>query len=397
MKKLFGCIFDNKMKTNLTISLISITFFVALINLPVVLTSLQWLVGVLSPILVAMLLAYILNPIVIYFHNVVFKRFKNTKFKYGIAITATYIATLLLVILLFFSIIPQLISSIGILVDNFSLYIAQLEVTLGHFNSLEILKSIDLNEIIGSWGELIKNISAWIGGNLSDIVGASIGIGSSIFNFILSLALSVYMLIEKERVKQTMAKLFLGSIGKEKYTRVKTIASRTNELFKNFLSGNLLDAFIIGILNFIFMLIFGMEYAVLISFIAGVTNFIPTFGPFIGAVPNVFILLLVNPAHAIWFVIWTIVLQTLDGYVIKPILFGDATGLSPMWVFIAIVIGGNLLGIVGMIIGIPIVALLSSLINEKLESRLKNSTINLEEEFDELKSGSALDLKESSN
>ena len=133
-----------------------------------------------------------------------------------------------------------------------------------------------------------------------------------------------------------------------------------------------------GVANYLFMLIMGMPYALLITAIVAVTNLIPNFGPFIGAVPSVLILLLIDPWDALWFVVFTVVLQFLDGNVIKPLLFSDSTGLRPVWVLVAIIVGGGVMGIVGMLIGVPLFAIIFYLLNEWLETRLPERGFNLD-------------------
>ena len=224
-------------------------------------------------------------------------------------------------------------------------------------------------------------MSTWVVNDLlGGILDASYRVGTSVVNFLLSLVISVYILLDKDKLIKTYNKWSYLLISESVYNEHRDFLRRCNVVFKNYIGGNVADTIIIGVATFIFMLIMKMPYALLISTIAGITNLIPTFGPIIGAVPCLFILILVNPWHALWYLIFVIVIQMLDGNVIKPLLFSDSTGLSPLGVLLAIIIGGRLLGIVGMLLGIPVFALVSEIATHQIEKRLKAKGCDLDEE-----------------
>ena len=159
----------------------------------------------------------------------------------------------------------------------------------------------------------------------------------------------------------------------ETFNKCGDFMSRCNDILVRYISVDIVDGLIVGAVNFLFMLIMGMPYSVLISVIVGVTNLAPTFGPIIGAVLGSFILVLVNPWHALWFLVFTVVLQTVDGYILKPKLFGDSLGVSSLMILIAIVIGGRLFGVVGILLAIPFAAIIDftwkDFVIKKLEER----------------------------
>ena len=162
-------------------------------------------------------------------------------------------------------------------------------------------------------------------------------------------------------------------LGKAKTERVNTILNRGDTLMMVFLSSNLLDALLIGAANFVFLSIFKAPYVLLLTVFLGAFNFIPTFGPIISGVIASVVMLMVKPDLLIGFIIFTVVLQQIDGNVIKPLLFGDSTGLSPFWVLVSIVVGGRVFGVAGMLLGVPAFALLSSLYSEIVDKYDKRS------------------------
>ncbi len=176
--------------------------------------------------------------------------------------------------------------------------------------------------------------------------------------------MAVYALMDRHNLKRALQRLEIMLIGQEKAARVNSVLARGDYLMMNFLGSNLLDAVIIGVINFVFLGIVKAPYQLIMAIMLGVLNFIPTFGPIIGGVIGGLIVLLTKPSLLLGFLIFTLVLQQIDGNVIKPLLFGDSTGLSPFWVLVAIVVGGEIFGLPGMILGVPIVALGASVADE---------------------------------
>ena len=167
------------------------------------------------------------------------------------------------------------------------------------------------------------------------------------------------------------------------YTRMATFWSTCNDILKRYIAGDLLDGIIVGLVNWVFMVITGMSYSVLISLFVGVTNLAPTFGPIVGAIIGAFILVLVNPVHALIFLIFTVILQTLDGYVIKPKLFGNTLGVSAVWILVTLVVGGRMFGIGGIMLAIPFAAIFNFTYQnwiQKKEAALAEKADSSEEE-----------------
>ncbi len=195
-------------------------------------------------------------------------------------------------------------------------------------------------------------------------------------DFIIGFIVAIYLLISKEtfiaQTRKVMYAIFPKNVGKS----ILRVSARINSTLSGFLSGKLVDSFIIGTICFIVMRIFSWDFAVLISVIIGVTNIIPFFGPFFGAIPSALLLLMAAPKQVIPFVIFIIILQQVDGNIIGPKILGDSTGLSPFWVMFAIFVGGGLFGFAGMLLGVPIFAVVYELFREFVEYLLKKKKLS---------------------
>ena len=168
-----------------------------------------------------------------------------------------------------------------------------------------------------------------------------------------------------------MRRVTYALLSRDKADRVLRISRQANEVFSGFIAGKIIESAIIGMLCFAGMTIFRMQYALLISVVVGVTDVIPFFGPFIGAIPSIMILLIVDPWDALYFGIFVLALQQFDGNILGPKILGDSTGLSPIWVLVAIIVGGGLFGFAGMVVGVPTFAVLYALTREWVTDRLR--------------------------
>ena len=234
-----------------------------------------------------------------------------------------------------------------------------------------------------------KTIVTWIsdaGSNLTDFIQKTLlpeydnlasgiqagvmGMLSFFKNFFIGVVICVYFLNSKEYFAAQSKKLILVLFKEKRSEKLLTLARFTNLQFGKFINGKLIDSLIVGILCFIFMKIFGWHYALLISCIIGITNIIPFFGPFIGAIPSALLLAVVDPKEALYFCIFILILQQVDGNIIGPKILGETTGLSSFWVMFAILVGGGLFGFVGMILGIPIFAVIYAYLSKGVNKKL---------------------------
>ena len=196
-----------------------------------------------------------------------------------------------------------------------------------------------------------------------------------LYNLIIGYIIAIYILVDKEKFKAQSKKLLYTLFDYDRINIILENTRYTDKVFGGFFAGKLLDSLIIGIICFICMIIMGMPYSLIVSVIVGVTNIIPYFGPFIGAIPSAFLIFLVDPGKCLMFIVFIFVLQQIDGNIIGPNIFGSKTGLSSFWVLFSLLIFGGLFGMVGMLLGVPLFSILYSFINGVLKRRLKEKKL----------------------
>ena len=311
--------------------------------------------GYFLPVLLGCVLAYLMNPLAKLYERKLFRRVKKPNLGWSLSVALAFVTVVAFLLFLLGTLIPQLIDSVTTLVSNVDVYLATLKKLLERWG---LAKHVDLDSVLSSSGDVVSKIAAWLSKNLSNIVSASSKAGKGVANWVIALILSVYLLAAKDSLKLGVHRLARAAMSKPQLERTQQFLRRCDSILSRYITFSLLDALIIGFTNLIFMWIMGMQYAGLVSVVVGFTNLIPTFGPVIGAAIGGLILLLVKPVHALVFVIFTLVLQTIDGYVIKPRLFGNSLGVSGLLILVAIVVGGNIFGVVGILLAIPFAAIL---------------------------------------
>ena len=229
-------------------------------------------------------------------------------------------------------------------------------------------------------GEAINYIITTISNLLPVIANFVISTTSSVLNIIIGIIVSIYILIDKEKFIALSKKVTYALCSKERAKFVLNLANKSNMTFSKFIGGKILDSAIIGILTFIILTIFKMPYVLLISVIIGVTNIIPFFGPFIGGIPSAIIILFASPIQALWFIIIIIVIQQIDGNIIGPKILGDSIGISAFWILFSLLVAAKFMGVVGMIIGVPLFAIIYSIIKEVVEDKLRKKGLPVETE-----------------
>lgn len=370
MRKLLEYFKDKKTMAALLVLCGAIAFYLALSHITDIYEFILRIFSVIQPLLAGAIVAYLLHPLVSFFDRRVFHRMKAKPAAHALSTGLVVLLTLGAFSLLSITFVPQLVSSAATLLDNLSYYFASFRSTVISLAAKVPFLEMDIADALRSWEDVLHSITDWAINNAGDLLGGAVRFGNGVFNFAIIFILSIYMLLDVQNLRRGVKRLCRSHLGEESYDRLLELANRSNRIFRNFFRDNILDSMIVGFANFFFMVFMGMPYPLLISVIVGVTNFIPNFGPFIGAVPSLLIILLIKPISALWFLIWTLVLQFLDGYVLKPLLFKGTTGLRPLWVLAATLIGGRLFGLVGIIIGIPLLALISSFMRGNISRRL---------------------------
>ena len=326
---------------------------------------------VLKPIILGGTIAFILNRPYKMLLNLFQNRLSlklSSKSLNGLALASTYLLFIGFIIALIAFVIPQFSESLQLLYSNMDTYMKNLQLIVEKLATYFKFTNLDLTQFETTLKELPSILATGITGVLPGVYLFTANLIGSIVNIVIGLILSIYVLSDKENIKKQSAILLETYIPKKRRKTLLHTLSIMNTTFGNFITGQLTEASILGALCFIGMLIFKFEYAFLISVLVGLTSLIPVVGAAIGLIPSIFILLLVNPAHAFWFAIYIIVLMQIEGNLIYPRVVGGSIGLSPLWVLSTLIIGGGLFGILGMLIGIP----MASVINQLIQSDIKH-------------------------
>ena len=360
----------------------AVVLYLLLTHLPIMFNGVKWFLSLMSPVIIGAIVAYILNPLANFFENRVFKKVKKPSLKHTLAVLMVVVVVIVILTLLLVLLIPSLISSIRGLIENRNEYILKVSTFLSKF-SIGSLK-LDVDSLTEKLNDGINTLLNTAYENLSVILSTVLTVGSSVINFAMGIIFGICFLLGKSTILGVIKNIRHTYMTDERYDKNDAFWSSCHEIFTQYFSCTLMDAFIIGVANAILMAVFGMPNIALISVVVGVTNIIPTFGPIIGAVIGAFLLILDKPSYALIFIIITLVLQTLDAMVIKPRLFSNSLGLPAIWTIVAITLGGKLAGIGGIILSIPVAAIFTILykqtITPMMEKRKEKINANKKEE-----------------
>lgn len=355
---------------------IGVVLFTVLWKFPEIWKNIMGFVGFFKPVIMGCVIAYLVNPLT----NLIERLLEKANVKKGGTIIANILAFAIVILILTNAVIiliPQLVNSVGRFMDNLEGYTLSLKSLS---QELGIPKEIfDVDAIFSATDEDAYAIIQYLKENMDSIVSASASAGKGVLQWGIAFIISIYLIAEKVSLREGFHRLLKAILGREKYKEVHEFLVKCDEIFSRYVIYSLIDAMIIGGLNAIFMAVCGMDYIGLISVIVALTNLIPTFGPVIGAAIGGFVLLMVNPIHALIFVVFTIVLQTCDGYIIKPRLFGNSLGVSGLWILIGVVVGGNMFGVLGILLAIPCVAILDFIYSQYIISYLERKIHSFEE------------------
>ncbi|MBP5597019.1 MAG: AI-2E family transporter [Pseudobutyrivibrio sp.] len=342
---------------------IGVILFVALIRIGDILDGIGTFVGFFSTVFLGAVIAYIINPLGMLYRRKLFGKLKNEGLKAALGNFLAFVTVIIFLVIFGLTVVPQLIESIKLFASNLDGYAAGLQKTLVAFGVSSNI--IDLNEFVTSSSDLIATITKLLSENISTVLSATASIGKTLGTIFIAFLLSMYFLAEKDKLVRA-CKRFLKALCKDKYDDVKYVIKKSDFILSRYIVFNILDAIVVGIVNAIFMAIVGLPYIGLVSMVVAVMNLIPTFGPVIGGAVGAFLLLLVKPWYAVAFIIFTLILQMVDGYILKPKLVGDSVGVSGLWVLIGVIVGGKMFGIIGILLCIPAVAILEMLYSDFL-------------------------------
>ncbi len=363
---------------------VCILIYAVLFNFTVIGDFVRKLTKILSPIIWGIVIAYLVNPIMKWFEKRLAKVIEKNKPHFKI----NRILSLFLAMIIFLTVIaalgaiilPQVIESITTIINNFSTYINNFEKWIDSFlvkyPELLTIVSDQFDNIEKALMEFANNIAPKVGDIMVKITDSTLSFIVMVKDILIGIIVAVYLLYGKEHFQAQMKKIVYGILPSKTTGTILRVCAQTNSSISGFISGKIVDSIIIGCLCFVCMTVMKFDFIVLISVIVGVTNVIPFFGPFIGAIPSALLLLVAAPKQVIPFLILILIIQQLDGNVIGPKILGQTTGISAFWVLFSILVGGGLFGFAGMILGVPVFAVLYSLLNEFIAYRLEGKNMS---------------------
>ena len=348
------------------IACIGVAFYVLLTHFSSVLSAVGGFLGNFRVIILGIVFAYVMNPLANFFSNKVLRKMKTGPRRWTLSVLLTVVTALLALLFLIGTLIPQLVTSVAAFSENIDGY-ADSAIRLLEGSFLE--RFLDADRITTLSQNALNSIISFVRENAGRILSSAANSGKNVISAVISMILAVYLLVDKKRVLRGWWRLVRAVFSQKTMMEIMDFSLRCDAILISFLGQSLLDSLIIGVANAIFMLICRMQYVGLVSVVVAVTNLIPNFGPIIGAVVGGFVLFLVNPLHALMFVIFCAVLQFVDGYILKPKLFSSSLGVSGLLILVASIVLGNMFGILGMLLSIPAAAILSFIYNDYLLPR----------------------------
>lgn len=348
------------------------------------LDNIKHFLSMLSPFLIGFFIAYLLNPLIKFFDKKLFNELmhiKKASIRKFLSIFITYLLVFGIITVCIVVIIPELYVSISNIyygiTDYYNGFLDFIEKTNKKYPDIDLSY---INSIIENNSQhIVEMLQGSIGTLLPLIYNTSISVISWTINLVIAIMVSCYMLIDKNIITLNIKRLIYAVVPKKKADSFLSTVYECNNIFSKYLVGKTIDSTIIGILCFIIMSVIGLKYALLISVIVGITNMIPYFGPFIGAVPGAVLLLTVDWKYCLVFCILILILQQFDGLYLGPKILGDSTGLRPVWIIFAITAGGWVAGVAGMFLGVPVVAVIAFLVDKFINKRLNEKNISLSE------------------
>ena len=366
---------DNK-KEIIKIICFAVVLIFAFIHIKEIWNFLGFLIKLLMPFIIGIVIAFVLNILI----NLIEKKLLNkskmsNKSKRTISLILSLAIIFTFIIILLLLIIPQLKNTVELFVDNMPMYEENVKELLDKFN-IDPNIVVEIEEGVKNFGDVaidfIKNNSDKI---LEITLGVATNVISVIVNFVIAVVFAIYLLAQKEKLLLQLNKVLRAYFPTSKVSKIRNIAKLSNRICASFVSGQCLEAVIIGVLCFIGMLILGIPYAATISVLIGVTALIPVYGAFIGTIVGAFLIFMVSPIKALIFVIFILILQQFEGNLIYPKVVGKSVGLPGIWVFVAVTIGASLAGVIGMLVSVPIASICYSIIATDVNYRTeaKNS------------------------
>lgn len=333
---------------------------------------LKYIIKIFMPFIIGVMIAFVLNVLMGVIENKWFKKLiwnKNTK--RGISLTLSILIVIGFFIILLLLIIPNLQDTIVIFANNIPDYLSNLKELLLKLNVSDNV----INDIMDALSNLGDSAKEYVLSNSGKIIETTFGIATNVLNafvnVFIGIVFAIYFLIDKEKISRQFSNIMKAYLPSKSCKKIEDIVELSNKVFANFVSGQCLEAIIIGVLCFFGMIILRLPYAGAISVLVGFTALIPVFGAFIGTIIGAFLIFMVNPLQSVIFVIFIIVLQQLEGNLIYPHVVGKSVGLPGIWVLVAVTIGASINGVLGMLLSVPLASILYSILKTDVNLKLK--------------------------
>lgn len=364
-----------------------IAIYTAIHQFSMVWSALGWVLSIVFPFVLGACLAFIINVPMRCIERTLFGHYHGKREKLvkklsrPISMTITILLVVGLIFVIVFMVVPQLSVTIGAINEQIPIFFSQIQQMVNEVTSHsqgigEFLEKFNINidwQNIGQ--QAINFVQGLVSGAFSSTMGVIMSIVSGVVTFFIAFVFGLYVLAQKESLSANVRKLFYAYLPEKKVDRLWEIGRLSNRTFSKFLSGQCLEALILGSMFLITMTIFRMPYALLVSIIVAFSALIPLIGAFIGCVLGALLILIKSPIMALWFVVMFLVLQQVEGNFIYPKVVGNSVGLPSIWVLAAVTIGGNLMGIAGIILFIPLCSVVYSVLRDMVWARLKQRKI----------------------
>lgn len=363
-------------KEILKIVLFAVLLIFAFIHIKEIWNFLGFLVKLLMPFIIGIVIAFVLNILIQFIEKKLLNKSKmsnKSKRSISLILSLAFIFTFIIILLLL--IIPQLKNTVELFVDNMPMYEENVKMLLDKFN-IDPSIVAEIEEGMKNFGDVAIDFIKNNGDQILEItLGVATNVISVIVNFVVAVVFAIYLLVQKEKLLYQLNKVLRAYLPVGKVSKIRDIAKLSNRICASFVSGQCLEAVIIGVLCFIGMLLLGIPYAATISVLIGVTALIPVYGAFIGTIVGAFLIFMISPLKALIFVIFILILQQFEGNLIYPKVVGKSVGLPGIWVFVAVTIGASLAGVVGMLVSVPIASICYSILATDVNYRIeaKNS------------------------
>lgn len=356
----------------------AVVLYLFLSNISLLGRGLAQLYHYIQPVFIGLVLAYVTYPLVHFFETQLFRWKDHPKAARGLSIAVTYIIIVAAIVLILVALIPQLISSVRLFMSNISTYSDQISSSMSALNDFAAQHNVDITKYTSAGSDFFSVIISKLPGSLDGILNNAISYGKDIVNLVISSIIGIYFQMDKERLLAGTARLRRALFNERQNHRTSTFLGRCNTIMMKYILCDLLDGFIVGAATAVFMLIARYPYVPLISIVAGVTNLAPTFGPILGMVIGCGILVLINPWYGLVYLIFALALQTVDGYVLKPKMFGDTLGIPSIWVLVSIIVFGRMFGVAGILLAIPFAAIIHFLYHDEILPALERRKVKRE-------------------